>query len=47
MKRDGRGKIKRDAKEDGMTSSKRGLVKRDDVTESQTPHSSIEKNKTK
>ena len=28
VKRDGRGKIKRDAKGDGMTSSNRGLVKR-------------------
>ena len=37
MKRDVRGKIRRDAKEDGMTSSNRGLVERDDVTGSQTP----------
>ena len=37
MKRDVRGKIRRDAKEDGMTSSNRGLVERDDVTGPQTP----------
>ena len=30
-----------------MMSSNRGLVERDDVTESQTPHGSSEKSKTK
>ena len=34
VKRDGGGKIKRHAKENGMTSLNRGLVERDDVSES-------------
>ena len=48
VKRDGEGKMKMDAKEEGMTSSNRGLIGGGgDVKKSQTPQGSSEKKKTK